>query len=123
MITALASPVQARTDEVDTRPSMKAPRRSRAALEEESPADTRFFLPKKDSTGEKLELGRELSCEGEARVEALKLGVTYFSVQEWRPVADLAGRNPELKREAVTRRMERDEMDAMSRESNHIGNS
>ena len=39
-----------------------------------------------------------------ARVEALKLGVTYYAVQEWRPVADFAGKNPELKREAVTRK-------------------
>jgi hypothetical protein len=48
-------------------------------------------------------LGRELASEGEARVEALKLGVTYYAVQEWRPIADFAGKNPELKREAVTR--------------------
>jgi hypothetical protein len=45
-----------------------------------------------------------MANEGEARVEALKLGVTYYSVQEWRPVADFGGRNPELKREAVTRK-------------------
>jgi hypothetical protein len=49
-------------------------------------------------------LGREFASEGEARVEALKLGVTYYSVQEWRPVADFGGKNPELKREAVTRK-------------------
>jgi hypothetical protein len=49
-------------------------------------------------------LGREFASEGEARVEELKLGVTYYAVQEWRPVADYAGKNPELKREAVTRK-------------------
>jgi hypothetical protein len=49
-------------------------------------------------------LGRELPNEGEAKVEALKLGVTYYSVQEWRPVPDFAGKNPELKREAITRK-------------------
>lgn len=103
MTTALASPIEHRTGEVNSRPGMKAPRRSRAAPAEESSADTRYFLPKGDSTGEKLELGREVSSEGEARVEALKLGVTYYSVQEWRPVTDLAGKNPQLKREAVTR--------------------
>jgi hypothetical protein len=49
-------------------------------------------------------LGRELPNEGEAKVEALKLGVTYYSVQEWRPVPDFGGKNPELKREAITRK-------------------
>jgi hypothetical protein len=48
-------------------------------------------------------LGREFASEGEARVEALKLEVTYYALQEWRPVADFCGKNPELKREAVTR--------------------
>ena len=64
----------------------------------------RFFLPKSGAGGHAPELGRELPNEGEARVEALKLGVTYYSVQEWRPVADFAGKNPELKREAVPRK-------------------
>jgi MoxR-like ATPase len=36
--------------------------------------------------------------------EALKGGLTYYTVQEWRPIADFAGRNPELKRESVTRK-------------------
>ena len=103
MTTALASPIEDRTGEVNSRPGMRASRRSRPALEEESSAGARFFLPKGDPTGEKLELGRELSSEGEARVEALKLGVTYYGVQEWRPVTDLAGKNPQLKREAVTK--------------------
>ena len=103
MTTVLASPAENSTGAVDSRPAMRATRRSRAGLEEENLAGTRFFLPKREATGEKLELGRECSSEGEARVEALKLGITYFSIREWRPVADLAGKNPELKREAVTR--------------------
>ena len=44
----------------------------------------RFFLPKSGANGHAPELGRELPNEGEARVEALKMGVTYYSVQEWR---------------------------------------
>lgn len=103
MTTALASPIEDRTGESNSRPGTRASRRSRPALEEENSAGTRFFLPKGDVTGGKLELGRELSSEGEARVEALKLGVTYYNVQEWRPVTDLADRNPQLKREAVIR--------------------
>jgi len=39
--------------------------------------------------------------EGEALVEALRLGVTYYAVQEFRPVPDFAGRRPQLKKEAI----------------------
>lgn len=78
-------------------------RRSRSTADDEGVPGTRFFLPKAGNNGNPLNLGREFRSEGEARVEALKLGVTYYSVQEWRPVADFAGRNPELKRELVTR--------------------
>jgi hypothetical protein len=82
----------------------KGGRRARPAEAEESVSGTRFFLPKSDTNGTSLELGREFYSEGEARVEALKLGVTYYSIQEWRPVADFAGKNPELKREPVSRK-------------------
>ena len=102
MTTALTSSLQDTTSELKSRPAIRATRRSRPGQEEENSAGTRFFLSKRDAAGEKLELGREFSSKGEALVEALKLGITYFSVQEWRPVADLAGKNPELKREAVT---------------------
>jgi hypothetical protein len=46
------------------------------AADEESATDTRFFLPKAGTNGNSFELGREVASEGEARVEALKLGVT-----------------------------------------------
>jgi hypothetical protein len=104
MVTMIASPPEERTNQVNSRPSAKATRRARPADGEESVLGCRFFLPKPGTNGDALELGRELSTEGEARVESLKLGVTYYSVQEWRPVADFAGRNPELKREAVTKK-------------------
>ena len=74
------------------------------AADEEGALSLRFFLGQSATNGTSLELGREFASEGEARVEALKLGVTYYGVQEWRPVANFAGKNPELKREAVTRK-------------------
>ena len=94
--------------EESSRPNDKAMRRARPGGDE-GPADSRFFLSKSGTTGHALELGREFPTEGEARVEALKTGLTYYSVQEWRPVADFAGRNPELKRELVTRKAKGDE--------------
>ena len=81
----------------------KRVRRERSA--EEDSFDSRFFLSKPVTSDDSaLELGREFSTEGEVRVEALKTGLTYYSVQEWRPVADFAGRNPQLKRESVARK-------------------
>jgi hypothetical protein len=103
MATMLSSAADERTSQDSTRPVIRPSRRARPAVDEESTPGTRFFLPKAGTNGNSLELGRELASEGEARVEALKLGVTYYAVQEWRPIADFAGKNPELKREAVTR--------------------
>jgi len=104
MATTLTSAADERTSQDATRPNIRPSRRPRPlAAGEESGTGTRFFLPKAGTNGNSFELGREVASEGEARVEALKLGLTYYSVQEWRPVADFAGRNPELKREAVIR--------------------
>jgi hypothetical protein len=103
MATMFTSASEERTSQDSARPIIRPSRRPRPAANEESASGTRFFLPKAGTNGNLLELGREFASEGEARVEALKLGLTYYSIQEWRPVADLAGKNPELKREAVTR--------------------
>jgi len=104
MATPLSSAAEERTSPDATRLNTRPSRRPRSLAEdEESATGTRFFLPKTGTNGNSFELGREVASEGEARVEALKLGVTYYAVQEWRPVADFAGKNPELKREAVTR--------------------
>jgi len=103
MATLLSSAAEETGPDV-TRANMRPSRRPRRlAADGESATGTRFFLPKTGTDGNSFELGREVASEGEARVEALKLGVTYYALQEWRPVADFAGKNPELKREAVNR--------------------
>jgi len=104
MTAMIASTAEEKTNPESSRPSRKSSRWARAIGEEERALGARFFLSKPETNGSGFELGRECSSEGEARVEALKAGATYYSVQEWRPVADFAGRNPELKREAVTRK-------------------
>ncbi len=104
MATMIASSPEERTSQASSRPAGRGTRRARSAVEGETVLGARFFLPKSGTNGQAPELGREFSNEGEARVEALKLGVNYYSLQEWRPVADFAGKNPELKREAVTRK-------------------
>ena len=102
MTTMIAAPPEA--SQVTSHSASRGTRRARPASEEESASGARFFLSKSGANGNSPELGRELPNEGEAKVEALKLGVTYYSVQEWRPVPDFGGKNPELKREAVTRK-------------------
>jgi hypothetical protein len=104
MSTMIAAPADERTSQLTSRSTGRGTRRVRTAAEEENVLGARFFLSKPGANGSSPELGRELPNEGEAKVEALKLGVTYYSVQEWRPVPDFGGKNPELKREAITRK-------------------
>ena len=104
MATMIAAPPDQKISETGSRPVGKGSRRARPTEVQDTVSGARFFLPKSGANGTSLELGREFPSEGEARVEALKLGVTYYGVQEWRPVTDFAGKNPELKREPVSRK-------------------
>ena len=61
----------------------------------------RYFLAKSNSNGETPALDREVASEGEALVEALRLGVTYYAIQEFRVIPDFAGKRPQLNKEAV----------------------
>ena len=104
MSTMTASLADEKTNQTSSRQTGKAARRARPSGEEEAVMGARFFLPKPGAAGHAPELGREFPSEGEAKVEALKMGVNYYSLQEWRPVADFAGKNPELKRELVPKK-------------------
>ena len=77
-------------------------RRSRTSSDEESSGNARYFLAEASGNDGSLALGRELASEGEALVEALRLGVTYYEVQEYRVVPDFSGRKPLLNKEAVS---------------------
>ena len=76
-------------------------RRSRTSSDEEANGNARYFLAKANGTDGTPVLDREVTSEGEALVEALRLGVTYYEVQEFRVVPDFAGRKPQLNKEAV----------------------
>src|SRR5215469_14366795 len=76
-------------------------RRSRTTSDEESNGNARYFLARADGTDGTPALDRELTSEGEALVEALRLGVTFYAVQEYRVVPDYTGRKPLLNKEAV----------------------
>ena len=76
-------------------------RRPRASSDEENNGNARYFLAKANGDGDSPALDREVASEGEALVEALRLGVTFYEVQEFRVVPDFAGRKPQLNKEAV----------------------
>ena len=76
-------------------------RRSRTSSGEESNGKARYFLSKTNGADGTPALDREVPNEGEALVEALRLGVTFYAVQEFRVVPDFSGRKPQLNKEAV----------------------
>ena len=76
-------------------------RRSRSESGEENNQHARYFLGKAGSDGGTPALDREVASEGEALVEALRLGVTYYAIEEFRVVPDFSGRRPQLKKESV----------------------
>jgi hypothetical protein len=77
-------------------------RKPRTGQENESQGQ-RFFLAKPGAGCIVPELDREFATEPEAIVESLKTGRTYFTVSEWRGVADFSGRKPQLRKELVPR--------------------
>jgi hypothetical protein len=77
-------------------------RRSRTSSDEENNGNARFFLAKANGDGGSPAFDREVASEGEVLVEALRLGVTFYEVQEFRVVPDFAGRKPQLNKEVVT---------------------
>ena len=89
-----------RTDSGTEKPTTRT-RRARANADEESNGCARYFLGKANSDGGPPALDREVASEGEALVEALRLGVTYYAIQEFRVIPDFAGKRPQLNKEAV----------------------
>ncbi|HZD33360.1 MAG TPA: hypothetical protein VE779_17075 [Candidatus Angelobacter sp.] len=97
----------------DTVPAARAPRtdsgtdtttrtrRSRTGSDAESNGSARYFLAKTNGNDGTPALDREMTSQGEALVEALRLGVTFYMVQEFRAVPDFSGKKPLLNKEAV----------------------
>ena len=93
----------ARTTKADSGADTAAARtrRSRASSDEERYGNARYFLGKANGADGTPALDREVPNEGEALVEALRLGVTFYAVQEFRVIPDFSGRRPQLNKEAV----------------------
>ena len=71
---------------------------------EEDKPNARYFLGKAGSDVGTPALEREVASEGEALVEALRLGVNYYAIEEFRVVPDFSGRRPQLTKESVQSR-------------------
>jgi len=87
--------------EIGSEASPAKTRRSRANSDEESSGNARYFLAQANGNGGPIAFDREVASEGEALVEALRLGVTFYAVQEFRVVPDFAGKKPQLNKEAI----------------------
>lgn len=60
----------------------------------------RFFLSKSESH-EIPALDREFNTEPEAIVESLRTGRSYFVISEWKGIADVSGKVPLIRKEAI----------------------
>src|SRR5258708_37439176 len=98
MSTTALQPVGQERSEQASPPAKRQTRRQKNG-NESAEAGYRFFLAKPGGSAEIPVFGREFSNEGEAMVEALKSGITYYTVTEWRPVADLSGKTPQGRNE------------------------
>ena len=101
---AVTETVPAKTSRTDSEPDKQMVRTRRPrenSGEENGNGFVRYFLGKAESNGGIPALDKEVNTEGEALVESLRQGVTFYAVQEFRVVPDLAGRKPQLTKEPV----------------------
>ena len=99
-----ANVVETATDARDSQPVRPArPARKVRSGQESEAQGQRFFFAKLGAGGAVPELDKEFATEAEAIVESLKSGRTYFTVSEWRGIADFSSRKPQLRRELVSR--------------------
>jgi hypothetical protein len=96
MATAVA---ETQTDHKGPQP-VSRPRRRPAAAEPDG-AQPRFFLGGEAKSGQAPELGLELQNEAEALVQSLKTGKTFYTLFQYRGVADCSSGKPQIRKEAV----------------------
>ena len=66
-------------------------------------ANVRYFLPKAGNSGDKPELGREMTSEGEALVEAFRTGQLMYTVVAWKAVPEMSDDGPKIVKQAINR--------------------
>jgi len=96
------NPSRASRSETEPDQASRTRRQRESADEEKGDGIVRYFLGKAESNDRIPVLDKEVNTEGEALVESLRQGVTFYAVQEFRAIADLSGRRPQLTKESVT---------------------
>jgi hypothetical protein len=99
-----AETISGKTNRAESEPDNQTTRTRRTrenSSEENSNGLVRYFLGKVESNDGIPVLDKEVNTEGEALVESLRQGVTFYAVQEFRVVPDLAGKRPQLTKEPV----------------------
>ena len=85
------------------RTAQTQPREGRRRRWEMSAENIRYFLPKTGSSEARPELGREMTNEGEALVEAFKSGQVMYTLVAWKAVPEMNGGAPVIVKQAVAR--------------------
>ena len=66
-------------------------------------ADVRYFLPEPGTSTERPELGREITNEAEALLEAFRTGEPFFTLVAWKAISDTSDGVPRIVKEAFKR--------------------
>jgi hypothetical protein len=75
--------------------------KQKPVLPRESEEAVRYFLSKENGITTVPQLGKEFPGEKEAMIEALRTGLSFFAVSEWKAIPDFSGRNPQVIKQAV----------------------
>ncbi len=63
----------------------------------------RYFLSKTGSSTDKPELGQEMTCEGEALLQAFKSGQVFYTLIAWKAVPEINGNEPRIVKQTLSR--------------------
>jgi hypothetical protein len=66
-------------------------------------ADVRYFLPKPGSSLERPELGREVTSEADALLEAFRTDQPFYTLVVWKAVSEKDDGVPRIVKEALKR--------------------
>ena len=91
------------TSELAAGTASKNGRGDRRRRWEMTSADVRYFLIKPETSAEKPELGREVTNEADALVEAFKTDQPFFTLVAWKAVSENENGTPRIVKEALKR--------------------
>ncbi len=96
-------PVKTATEATAHDGAGKNGRGERRRRREMTSENVRYFLPQSGNSGDKPELGQEMTNEGEALVQAFKSGQVFYTLVAWKAVPELTGNEPKIVKQALSR--------------------